>query len=46
MVKPEGYYVVQTVLAGVRLLDADKDKAIRELIPGIKTYKWCRIERS
>jgi hypothetical protein len=24
----------------VRLLDADKDKAIRELIPGIKTYKW------
>src|SRR5262245_35770657 len=33
-VKPEGYYVVQspgrTVFAGVRLLDADKDKAIRE----------------
>lgn len=44
MVKPAGYYVVQspgrTVLAGVRLLDADKDKAIRELIPGIKTYTW------
>ena len=44
MVRPEGYYVVQspgrTVLAGVRLLDADKEKAIRELIPGIKTYKW------
>jgi len=44
MVKPKGYYVVQspgrTVFAGVRLLDADKEKAIRELIPGIKTYKW------
>jgi len=43
-VKPDGYYIVQspgrTVLAGVRLLDADKDKAIRELVPGIKTYKW------
>jgi hypothetical protein len=44
MVEPEGYYVVQspsrTVLAGVRLLAADKEKAIRELIPGIKTYTW------
>ena len=30
----------RTVFAGVRLLDADKDKAIQELIPGIKTYKW------
>ena len=44
MVKPEGYYVVQspgrTVFAGVRLLDADKEKAIQELIPGIKTYTW------
>jgi hypothetical protein len=44
MVKPPGYFVVQspgrTVLAGVRLLAADKEKAIRELIPGIKTYKW------
>jgi hypothetical protein len=44
MVKPDGYYVVQspsrTVFAGVRLLDADKEKAIRELIPGIKTCKW------
>jgi hypothetical protein len=43
-VEPQGYYVVQsegrTVLAGVRLLGADKDKAIRELIPGIKTYTW------
>jgi hypothetical protein len=44
MVEPEGYYVVQspsrTVLAGVRLLAADKEKAIRELVPGIKTYTW------
>jgi hypothetical protein len=44
MVKPEGYYVVQsegrTVFAGMRLIDADKDKAIRELIPQIKTYTW------
>jgi hypothetical protein len=39
-----GHYVVQspsrTVWAGLRLLDADKDKAIRELVPGIKTYRW------
>jgi hypothetical protein len=44
MVEPEGYYVVQspsrTVLAGVRLLGDDKEKAIKELIPGIKTYTW------
>jgi hypothetical protein len=44
MVKPEGYFVVQspsrTVLAGVRLLGAGKEKAIAELIPGIKTYRW------
>src|SRR5262249_15061238 len=43
-VSPKGYYVVQsegrTVFAGVRLLGADKEKAIRELIPGIKTYTW------
>jgi hypothetical protein len=44
MVKPAGYYVVRSpgrsVFAGIRLLDADKDKAIRELMPGIKTYTW------
>ena len=43
-VAPQGYYVVQspsrTVFIGLRLLDADREKAIRELIPGIKTYKW------
>jgi len=43
-VEPEGYFVVASpsrfVLGGVRLLDDDKEKAIRELIPGIKTYSW------
>ena len=43
-VKPAGYYVFQSssrsVFAGVRLLGADKEKAIKELIPGIKTYTW------
>jgi hypothetical protein len=44
MVEPEGYYVVQspsrTVFVGIRLLGEDKEKAIEELIPGIKTYTW------
>lgn len=43
-VNATGYYVVYSpsnvVLAGVRLLGADKEKAIAELIPGIKTYTW------
>jgi hypothetical protein len=43
-VKADGYFVVQSpsrdVLAGVRLLGADKEKAIAEIIPGIKTYTW------
>jgi hypothetical protein len=43
-VEAEGYFVVQSpsrdVLAGVRLLGDDKDKAIAELVPGIKTYTW------
>ena len=43
-ISPAGYYVVEApgriLLAGVRLLGTDKEKAIRELIPGIKTYKW------
>lgn len=41
---PQGYHVVKspspTVLAGVRLLGGDQEKAVRELLPGIKTYKW------
>src|SRR5215831_4145028 len=45
-VEPSGYYVVQsegrTVLAGFRLLDADKEKAIREVLPGVKTYTWSK----
>jgi hypothetical protein len=43
-VEPTGYYVIRSpsrvVLGGVRLLGADKEKAIAELIPGIKTYSW------
>jgi hypothetical protein len=43
-IEPKGYYVVSSpnrvVLGGVRLLGADKEKAIAELIPGIKTYTW------
>src|SRR5262249_25988649 len=42
----QGYFVVpapgRTVFVGVRLLDADKEKAIRELIPGIKSYTWSK----
>lgn len=45
-VEPAGYFVVRSparfVLAGFRLLDADKEKAIRELIPLIKTYTWSK----
>lgn len=45
-VAPDGYFVVQSpsrfVLGGVRLLGDDKAKAIRELIPGIKTYTWSK----
>jgi hypothetical protein len=41
---PEGYFVVQSpgrlVFIGLRLLDADREKAIAELMPGIKTYTW------
>jgi hypothetical protein len=43
-IESKGYYVVPSpnriVLGGVRLLGADKEKAIAELIPGIKTYAW------
>ena len=43
-VEPDGYFVVHSpsrfVMGGVRLLGDDKDAAIRELIPGIKTYSW------
>jgi len=43
-VDAKGYFVVQAnsrdVFAGVRLLGADKEKAIAEIVPGIKTYSW------
>ena len=43
-VEAKGYYVVQSpsrvAFAGIRLLDDDKEKAIRELVPGIKSYQW------
>jgi hypothetical protein len=43
-VEADGYFVVQAtsrdVLAGFRLLGADKEKAIAELVPKIKTYSW------
>lgn len=43
-VQPTGYYVVpspsRVVFTGVRLLDSDHEKAIAELVPGLKTYTW------
>jgi hypothetical protein len=43
-VEAKGYYVVQAtsrdVLAGFRLLGADKEKEIAKLVPQIKTYRW------
>jgi hypothetical protein len=45
-VEAKGYYVAESpsrfVFGGVRLLDADKEKAIRELIHGIKSYTWSK----
>lgn len=46
MVEADGYYLVHSpsrfILGGVRLLGDDKEKAIRELIPGIKSYTWSK----
>jgi len=43
-VEAPGYFVVQAtsrdVFAGFRLLGDDKEKAIAELVPQIKTYTW------
>jgi hypothetical protein len=43
-VEAPGYFVVQAtsrdVLAGFRLLGADKEEAIAELVPQIRTYSW------
>ena len=42
--KAEGYFVVRStttsVFFGVRLLDPDRDRAIRELVPQMRTYAW------
>jgi hypothetical protein len=43
-IEPNGHFVVSSpsrvVFGGVRLLGEDKEKAIAELVPGIKTYGW------
>jgi hypothetical protein len=43
-VEAPGYFIIEAtsrdVLAGFRLLGADKEKAIAELVPQIKTYSW------
>jgi hypothetical protein len=43
-VEADGYFTLQSpsrdVFVGLRLLGDDKEKAIAELIPGIKTYSW------
>lgn len=43
-VEADGYFIVEAtsrdVLAGFRLLGEDKQKAIAELVPQIKTYSW------
>jgi len=42
--KAEGYIVIRStttsVFFGVRLLDPDRDRAIRELVPQMRTYAW------
>jgi hypothetical protein len=47
-IESNGHFVVSSpcrvVFAGVRLLGEDKEKAIAELIPGIKTYAWSPTE--
>ena len=43
-IEPQSHFVVSSpsrvVFGGVRLLGEDKEKAIAELVPGIKTYAW------
>jgi len=42
--KAEGYFVfrspTRSVLFGVRLLDPDRDRALRELLPQMRSYAW------
>ncbi len=46
--KEEGYIVIRStttsVFFGVRLLDPDRDRAIRELVPQMRTYAWSARE--
>lgn len=43
-VEAPGYFVVQAtsrdVFLGFRIVDADRDKAIAEMVPQVKTYTW------
>jgi hypothetical protein len=43
-VEASGYFVVQAtsrdVFLGFRIVDADRDKAIAEMVPQVKTYTW------
>nr|WP_310524980.1 DUF1254 domain-containing protein [Polymorphobacter sp.] len=43
--KMEGYYTFRsttnTILFGGRLLDSDRDRAMRELVPGLRTYSYA-----
>jgi len=42
--KAEGYFVIRStttsVFFGARLLDPDRERAIRELVPQMRTYAW------
>ena len=43
-VEAPGYFVVQAtsrdIFLGFRIVDADRDKAIAEMVPQVKTYTW------
>ena len=44
-IKADGFHVVRsstnTIFIGLRLLDADREKAIRELVPQLRSYTWA-----
>ena len=46
--KAEGYFVFRSttkkLLFGGRLLDADRERAMRELVPGLRTYSYSERE--
>jgi hypothetical protein len=43
-IKAAGYHVIRsptnTIFVGIRLLDPDREKAVRELAPKIRSYAW------